>query len=192
MRWHLSHCADDRARPLADRHYNRQKKGAKQFAPPGRKLVLLTEDASALWISSHPYAVYTKHEWAGAWVNSLFRNERPERDLSSELILEAIAATRAHWGDAPPLGIVTFVDRTKVKSSNPGYCYKRAGFRHVGETKVDKLLAFQLLPDEMPPAVPAHGSQLRWDTGAPRDPTVAVPRPVVTERDEPEQFSWEW
>src|SRR3979409_34708 len=47
MLWHLSWRADPRARPLADRHYNRQKPGAAQFVPPGGCLVLLTTEADA-------------------------------------------------------------------------------------------------------------------------------------------------
>src|SRR5690242_7545534 len=50
--WYLSHRADPRAVPLADRHYNRQKPGTPQFVPPGRCLVLLTADAGALWVTS--------------------------------------------------------------------------------------------------------------------------------------------
>jgi hypothetical protein len=73
-------------------------------------------------------------------MNSLFRNEGA--GLSSELILAAISETALLW-DAPPLGIITFVDASKVRAKrNPGYCYLRAGFRHVGETK-GGLLAFQ-------------------------------------------------
>lgn len=101
MIWHLSGRADPRALPLADRHYNRQKPGTPQFVPPGRCLVLLTPESGALWVTSWPFAEYTKHEWAGAWINSLFRNERPDIYLSSNLILQAVAATRAHYG-APP------------------------------------------------------------------------------------------
>jgi len=39
MRWIRSHRADAEVVPLADRHYNRQKIGSPQFAPPGRCLV---------------------------------------------------------------------------------------------------------------------------------------------------------
>lgn len=99
MRWLLSHRADPRALPLADRHYNRQKIGSPQFVPPGRCLVLLTEEADALWVTSWPFEEYTKHAWAGAWVNSLFRSEASE--LSSEMIREAVAVTRWHFGDPP-------------------------------------------------------------------------------------------
>jgi len=97
--WHLSWRADPRALPLADRHYNRQKIGAPQFVPPGACLVLLTADADALWVTSAPIAEYVQHAWAGAWVCSLFRNEGPV--LSSELIREAVAATRARLADPP-------------------------------------------------------------------------------------------
>lgn len=36
MIWMRSHRADPEVVPLADRHYNRQKPGSPQFAPPGR------------------------------------------------------------------------------------------------------------------------------------------------------------
>lgn len=130
--WRMSHRAHPMALRLADRHYNRQKPGTPQFVPPGRCLVLLTDDASALWVTSWPFAKYVKHEWAGAWVNSLFRNEG--RYLSSALIREAVAITRWHW-EPPELGLVTFVDADKVRSTNPGYCYLCAGFERVGQTK---------------------------------------------------------
>lgn len=62
--------------------------------------------------------------------------------------------TRHHWPDVPALGMVTFVDASKVRHKrDPGRCYLRAGFRRVGETK-GGLLAFQLLPTEMPDARP--------------------------------------
>lgn len=156
MRWHVSHRFDEQALPLADRHYNRRAVGSPQFVPPGRCFVLTSVCGRALWTSSWPFAEYTKHAWAGAWVNSLFRNEGA--GLSSELILEAVAATRANWPDVPALGMITFVDAAKVrKKRDPGRCYLRAGFRRAGETK-GGLLAFQLLPADMPPAAQAVGS----------------------------------
>lgn len=147
MKWEYANRADKDCLILADRHYNRQKIGSPQFVPPGRCIVLKTFCRRAVWVTSWPFAQYVKHAWAGAWMNSLFRNEGA--GLSSELILEAISATRAKW-EPPPLGIVTFVDAGKVKpKQNPGYCYLRAGFTQVGETK-GGLLAFQLLPSAMP------------------------------------------
>lgn len=153
--WCRSWRADPRALPLADRHYNRQKPGSKQFVPPGRCLVLLTEDASAVWVTSWPIAKYVKHAWAGAMVNSLFRRE--DGPLASDLIVAATAATRAHWPDLPPLGIVSFVDATKTRRKrDPGRCYRRAGWTHVGYT-ASGLLAFQLRPEDWPAPMPALG-----------------------------------
>jgi hypothetical protein len=148
VRWHVSHRFDPRALPLADRHYNRQKVGSPQFVPPGRCLVLLTENADALWVTSWPFAEYTKHSWPGAWVNSLFRNE--SLYLASELITEAVAATLAIWPDVPKIGFVTFIDRDKIRHKrDPGRCYRRAGWKVIGETR-GGLLAMGIEPKEMP------------------------------------------
>src|SRR3569623_151428 len=104
MLWHLSHRADPRALPLADRHYTRQKVGAPQFVPPGRSLVLLTADAGALWVTSWPFPQFVKLRWPGAGVISLVRRETGER--ASDRIRDAVAASRAHYGAPPPLGLV--------------------------------------------------------------------------------------
>ena len=153
MRWERSHRFDPRALPLADRHYNRQKVGSPQFVPPGRCVVLLTSNADALWVTSWPFAAFVRHAWAGAWVCSCFRNESAH--LSSELITEAVAATRFLFGEPPALGMVTFVNADKVRPKrDPGRCYLRAGWTRVGFTK-GGLVALQLLPADMPaPAAP--------------------------------------
>lgn len=158
MRWAVSYRASPRGRRLADAHYNRQKVGAAQFVPPGACLVLVTECGRALWITSWPFAAFVKHAWPGAWVCSAFRNEGA--GLSSELIREAVAATRATW-DPPAIGIVTFVDAEKVRHKrDPGRCFLRAGFKRADPTTTEGgLLAFQMLPADMPPPAPAVGHQ---------------------------------
>jgi hypothetical protein len=151
MIWMISHRADQRARILADAHYSRQKIGTPQFVPPGRCLVLYAEtgNGKAYWVTSWPFAEYTKHAWAGAWVCSAFGNEGV--GLSSELIRQAVAATRWHYPKCPDLGMITFVDAAKVRQTNkPGWCFRKAGFKPVGHTG-SGLLALQLLPDAMPP-----------------------------------------
>ena len=154
MNWVKSHRADPEVRPLADRHYNRQKVGSPQFAPPGRCLVLKTPDLSAFWITSWPFAEYVRHAWAGAWVCSAFRNEG--HLLSSTLIREALSATVAYYGAAPPSGMITFVDARKVRPKvDPGYCFQKAGFHPAGRT-AGGLVALHLSPWEMPPGLLAH------------------------------------
>lgn len=145
----MSHRFDRDVLPLADRHYNRRKVGSPQFVPPGRCVVLKTSCLRAVWTSSWPFAQYVRHAWGGAWVNSLFRNEGA--GLSSELIREAVAATRSIW-EPPALGMITFVDAAKTRPKrDPGRCYRKAGFSHVGFTK-GGLWAFQMLPEDMPAA----------------------------------------
>lgn len=165
MIWSLSHRFDPKAVAVADRHYNRQKPGTPQCAPPGRCMVLYASErgGQAFWITSWPFAEYVKHAWAGAWVCSAFRNEGC--GVASEMIREAVAATLAFYGAAPPLGMITFVDRKKVRPYvTPkghkifGQVYRQAGFKEVGETK-GGLLALQLLPNAMPAPRGAHGMQ---------------------------------
>ncbi len=146
--WMLSHRADKFALPLADRHYNRQHAGAPQFVPPGRCLVLLTEDAGAYWVTSWPFPEWVKHRWPGAWINSAFRRESGPR--ASDLIKNAVAVTRWRWPEIPALGMVSFIDRDKVRHKRDfGRCYRRAGFVEDGETQ-GGLLALRLPPEAMP------------------------------------------
>ncbi len=177
MRWCISYRADPRAREIADRHYNRQKIGAPQFVPPGRCVVLVIPQV-AFWITSWPFAEYVKHAWAGAWVCSAFRNERPDLHRSSDLIREALAATLAVWSTPPSLGMITFwttrvgpifqlgmitfVDEDKTKPKrHPGYCYRMAGFEPAAPTHTKAgLVALQLLPSGMPE--PAAALPTNW------------------------------
>lgn len=167
MHWMLSNRADPRALPLADRHYSRQKPGTKQFVPPGRCVVLLTPKADALWVTSWPFAQFVKHQWAGAWTCSFFRNESPL--TASELNREALAATRYVFGDPPsvdsvagPVNVVSFIDRSKVRPTRVrgrdvwGFTYLKAGWVPIGETK-GGLLAFGMPADLMPEPEPYLG-----------------------------------
>lgn len=148
MDWIVTYRTDPDASKFADRHYNRQSHGARDFVPPGKNIILRTENMDALWAIIWQNAEFVDHEWKGAWNNCIFRNESDR--LSSELILDAVAACRAIWPEVPEQGLVTFVDQTAVRSTNPGFCYKCAGFEHVGYTKVNKLHAFRMLPEQMP------------------------------------------
>lgn len=157
MIWRTSNRADRRARLIADRHYNRQKIGTPQFVPPGRCAVFYARTATgqAVWVTSWPFADYVQHAWGGAWICSLFRNEGA--GVASALIRDAVAVTRSVMGEPPELGMITFIDRNKVQPTKVhgknewGWTYKKAGFKHIGETQ-GGLLTFQLLPQDMPEA----------------------------------------
>lgn len=160
MIWGMSHRFHTPARLLADRHYNRQKIGSPQFMPPGSCRVLLADNQRAVFGLSFPKAEFVKHAWAGAWINSIFRNEEAG-PLASAMIREAIAIMQTLY-DVPALGCVTFVDPKKTRGvlrrgeRVHGFCYLMAGFQHVGFTK-GGLLAWQLLPDRMPPPMRVVG-----------------------------------
>lgn len=151
--WRPSHRFDPAACALADRHYSRQKPGSNQMMPPGSCRVLVAKNSKAVFGLSFPKAEYVRHAWAGAWVISIFRNEEAG-PLASRMIREAMAIMLTHY-DVPTLGCVTFVDPRKVRGVHErgelvkGFCFKRAGFRAVGETK-GGLIAWQMLPREMP------------------------------------------
>jgi len=156
MSWTKTDRAGKEARQIADRHYNRQSIGAAQFVPPGRCLVL--DQPKALWITSWPLAEFVKHAWPGAWMCSAFRNEGA--GLSSDLIRQAVAATRAVMGEPPELGMVTFVDPKKTRHKrDPGRCFIKAGFKRVGMTE-GGLIALQLLPADMPEPLEPFGLTL--------------------------------
>ena len=144
---------------FADRHYNRQKKGSPQFAPPGGTIVLkiMEEDEiRALWVSLAQK--FIDHQWKNSWNNCLFRNEGA--GLSSTLIREAVAITRSIWGEPPDGGMITFIDPDKIrKKRDPGRCYRKAGFSLVGKTKIKERLCFQLMPEEFPPPINANDNQ---------------------------------
>lgn len=149
--WQVVKRNDIRARLLADRHYSRQKPGSPGFTPPGRVLILLTHAETAVWATSFPFAQYVHRVSPDAWTNCLFRNEGEV--LSSELIRQAVAITRWRYGEPPPSGMVTMIDRSKVRKKRDwGRCYRRAGFEEAGETK-GGLLIMRLAPEKMPAAL---------------------------------------
>lgn len=110
---------------LADRHYSRRTVGARQFAYSGRKCVLRSSDGLVLFVWMFPDPAMRMDGQVG-YNNAIFRNESPRR--SSEIILEAEGHAVAKWG---PNRAYTYIDATKVRSVNPGYCFKCAGWRFV-------------------------------------------------------------
>ncbi|QNR65039.1 hypothetical protein IAQ67_13990 [Paenibacillus peoriae] len=137
--WLVTHKGDVSCRLLADRHYSRQTIGSPQFCRPGRNLVLRTAVGDAVWVT-----------WSGirddglqAWECTIFRNEAGLR--SSDMIRAAITATLAEWGQPPQDGIITYVDRSKIRSINPGCCFRKAGWRRIGRSKHRGLLLLQLI-----------------------------------------------
>lgn len=119
---------------LADRHYSRRTVGARQFAYSGRKLVLRDSSARVLWVWMFPDPAMRMDGQTG-YNCAIFRNESDRR--SSDIILEAERYAIDYWG---PNRMYTYVDPRKVRSSNPGYCYLKAGWHPHGYSKGGKRL----------------------------------------------------
>ena len=119
---------------LADRHYSRRKIGAPQFMPPGETVVLLSGDARAVfgWWRPHPSSGLKAMNGLDGWTCTIFRNE--SEILSSTLVLAAETFLLALGVTIGPDGLLTYVWDKKIRSSNPGYCFKIAGWRAVGRS----------------------------------------------------------
>ena len=161
MIWHRSNRASRTGAKLADRHYSRRTPGSPQFVPPAPAVILVTDCGRAVWVTTAPK--FSDHAWPGAWMCTIFRNEGA--GLSSELIRQAVAATRWRWPTVPAPGMITFVDPLKIKpTQKPGWCFRKAGFREVGRTKGghgrNPLLVLQLLESGMPDPQAALGETL--------------------------------
>jgi hypothetical protein len=131
--WRTTHFDPEMA-ALADRHYSRRTPGARQFCYSGRKLVLRDAWAQVLWVWMYPDPAMRMDGQTG-YNCAIFRNESERK--SSEIILEAEQWAIDKWG---PNRMYTYVDASKIRSVNPGYCYKVAGWRFEGMSKGGKCL----------------------------------------------------
>lgn len=139
--WTVSHKFDRDGVRLLRTHYSRRKPDSPQFMPPGETLVLVTPCKQAVWGWWRPDPRSGMRMMSGydGWVCSVFHNDSEQR--SSDLILaaESVLAQRTALGltrgPCGPDGLLTYVWRSKVRSSNPGYCYKAAAWVKIGTCK---------------------------------------------------------
>lgn len=124
---------------LADRHYSRRTIGARQFCYSGRKLVLRNTEGTVLFVWMYPDATL-RMDCQSGYNCAIFRNESPRK--SSEIILEAEQFAVRKWGEGRAY---TFIDSRKIRSSNPGCCFKKAGWKFSGMTKGGKHIFTKIL-----------------------------------------------
>ncbi|HUD75316.1 MAG TPA: hypothetical protein VMQ76_09615 [Terracidiphilus sp.] len=139
--WRESIDGDPEARSIFHRHYSFRSyadgRKPKLFIGPGSKIVLVTPDNRALFV----WRKFKSGDGQNGINCSVFRNESDR--LSSDLIREAEEIAWRVW---PNERFFTYVNPRKVKSANPGYCFKCAGWNLCGVTKWNKLLIFEKLP----------------------------------------------
>lgn len=152
--WRLSHSADPTALAVVDglgrwaghgSHYSRRTPGSRSFVGVGQEIVLVTDAEDAVWSvvrhrtpsrrgtgQSRGRTHQPDSRPTYVWRNNMFRNLG--RTLSSMLIVEAVRQTYLHWshryGGLPLERLRTEVDPRAVRSKNPGYCYRVAGWHN--------------------------------------------------------------
>lgn len=134
---------DPRAVALYRRHYSSEgRRGHDQirhgFVGPGESMVLLTSDCRALFAWYR--GIVANGQQRGVMCG-IFRNEGPI--LSSLLIREACELAWQRW---PGERLFTYVADAKIRSVNPGACFKKAGWRTCGRNATGKLTILELLP----------------------------------------------
>ena len=105
----------------------------KRICGPGEKIVLRTEagDAMFVWRRFIDGCIDPRTGQRQSGINcAVFRNT--SQHLSSELIRQADRIADAVWTDRRHY---TYVNSKKIESANPGYCYKKAGWRDCGRTQ---------------------------------------------------------
>ena len=125
---------------LYERHYSayQYKDGRvrRLFAGPGEKIVLRTRtgDAGFVWRN------FISDSGERGINCAFFRNENAAL-LSSELIRQADYIADAVWSCGRHY---TYVDPSKVRGANPGFCFIKAGWRKCGFTAGGKLILERL------------------------------------------------
>ena len=121
---------DRRAVALFEKHYParhyRDGRRRELFVGPGEKMVLLTIECDALFV----WRKFISDDGQDGVNCAVFRNEG--QCLSSELIREACELAWVRW---PNERLYTYVAPLKIRSSNPGYCFIKAGWRKCGVSK---------------------------------------------------------
>lgn len=132
---------------LYSRHYSKYhyKDGRRsvRFVGPGQRIVLKTQDGKAMfvWRKFKDACIDQRTGLPQEGINcAIFRNEGKIR--SSELILEAELFAWRRW---PGERLYTYVNAEEVRSTNPGCCFKKVGWRTCGKTKKKQLLILEKL-----------------------------------------------
>lgn len=127
------------AADIFSRHYSKYhyKDGRThtRFVGPGERIVLITKAGDALFV----WRKFINADGQKGVNCSVFRNEN-KNVLSYQLLNEAEKIARERW-----LGerMYTYVNPKKIKSSNPGYCFKMNGWKQCGITKKRKLIILE-------------------------------------------------
>ena len=138
--WYLTRDGDEYCLELYKKHYSSRKykdgRKTKLFVGPGEKIVLRTWRADAMFV----WRKFIDDSGQKGIYCAVFRNE--SKIKSSVLIQQADEIAFKIW---PNQRHYTYIDAKKIKSVNPGYCFKKAGWKKCGITKQNKLIIMEKL-----------------------------------------------
>ena len=139
--WWLTKDGDKDCLSLYERHYSAYKykdgRTRKLFAGPGEKVVLRTKSADAMFV----WRRFIDGSGECGINCAVFRNESNLR--SSDLIRQADEIADAIW---PCCRHYTYVNKERVKSANPGFCFKAAGWKQCGKTRGGLIVLDRIKP----------------------------------------------
>jgi len=132
--WWLTKDGDKSCLAMYERHYSayRYADGRKryQFVGPGQHIVLRTGAGDAMFVWRQYIDDTIPHQ--DGIECAIFRNENSRSYLSSELIRQADAIADFCW---PSQRHYTKIRPAAIRSANPGYCFKQAGWKSAGKTQ---------------------------------------------------------
>lgn len=131
--WWTTKDADAVCREMYERHYSggkslkcRIRRNTKKFIGPGEYICLRTWEGDAFFV----WRRFIDGSGQQGVNCAIFRNESGHR--SSDLIRQADAVADFCW---PGVRHYTYVNARRIRSKNPGCCFKAAGWRTCGQTK---------------------------------------------------------
>ena len=142
--WHRVRDGNADVRAVFHRHYSRSRyadsRQPAKIMGPGEYIMLRTAECDAIF----GWRVFRTADPTASDddVNcAFFRNEGHSR--SSDLILAAETIAWARW---PGRRLYTYVNPAAIRSTNPGYCFKRAGWLECGRTIARNLVILEKFP----------------------------------------------
>ena len=143
--WWLTKDGDLACLQLYNRHYSayqyKDGRERKLFVGPGEKVVLRTINGDAMFV----WRKFIDKSGQQGINCAVFRNESAHQ--SSELIRQADQIADCLWPDSRHY---TFVRAEAISSTNPGYCFIKAGWRKLKHKTGSGLLIFERQPLQLP------------------------------------------
>lgn len=156
-------------------HYSRRSPGSKTFTGVGQEIVLLHESLAAVWACVRQKTPARRGSGAsrdrsGApdpdarwiWRNLLFRRFDECPIPAALLVVTATASTFVFWrekyGTLPEERLRTEIGIADVRSTNPGACYRIAGYTHDRDVRGK---CYLWAPEERESALPEIEARIR-------------------------------